>query len=52
MLRISRSAAYAGTSPVHRVRDALVRLGTATLLDLVLGEYMKKLRVAAPMLPR
>lgn len=49
VLRISRSAAYAGRSPVTTVRDALVRLGTATLLDLILGEYMKKLRVAAPM---
>jgi putative nucleotidyltransferase with HDIG domain len=49
VLRISRSAAYAGASPANSVRDALVRLGTATLLDLVLGEYLKKLRVAAPM---
>jgi putative nucleotidyltransferase with HDIG domain len=49
VLRMTRTAAYAGRQPVSSVREALVRLGTNTLLDLVLGEYMKKLRVSAPM---
>jgi putative nucleotidyltransferase with HDIG domain len=49
VLRVSRSAAYAGRQPVTSVREALVRLGTNTLLDLVLGDYMKKLRVSAPL---
>jgi putative nucleotidyltransferase with HDIG domain len=49
VLRMSRSAAYAGRSPATTVRDALVRMGTSALLDLVLGDYMRRLRVAAPM---
>jgi putative nucleotidyltransferase with HDIG domain len=49
VLRLSRSAAYAGAQNVTTVRDALVRLGTSVLLDLVLGDFMKRLRFSAPM---
>ena len=49
VLRVARSAAFAGRVPAGSVRDALVRMGTASLLDLVLGDYVKKLRVAAPL---
>ena len=49
VLRLARSAAYAGRVPATTVRDALVRLGTAALLELVLGEFMKKLRIEAPL---
>lgn len=49
VLRLARSAAYAGTMPVDDVRTATMRLGTATILELVLGDYLKSLRVSAPM---
>jgi putative nucleotidyltransferase with HDIG domain len=35
--------------PVDDVRDAVVRLGAATLLELVLGDYMRSLRTQAPL---
>jgi putative nucleotidyltransferase with HDIG domain len=49
VLRLSRSAAYAGTQNVTTVREALVRLGTSVLLDLVLGDFMKRLKFSASM---
>lgn len=49
ILRIANSAAYAGRYPVERVRDAVVRLGTANLLTIVLGEYLKVFKGSAPM---
>jgi putative nucleotidyltransferase with HDIG domain len=49
VLRLSRSAAYAGAQNVTTVRDALVRLGTSALLDLVLGDFMTRLKCSAPM---
>jgi putative nucleotidyltransferase with HDIG domain len=49
VLRMSRSAAYAGSQNVATVREALLRLGTSTLLDLVLGDFMKRLKFSAPM---
>jgi putative nucleotidyltransferase with HDIG domain len=49
VLRLSRSAAYAGAQNVSTVREALLRLGTSALLDLVLGDFMKRLKFAAPM---
>jgi putative nucleotidyltransferase with HDIG domain len=49
VVRVANSAAYAGRYPVERVRDAVVRLGTANLLTIVLGDYLRVLRVAAPL---
>ncbi|MDP1572407.1 MAG: HDOD domain-containing protein [Vicinamibacterales bacterium] len=49
VLRMARSAAYAGRMPADTVREAVVRLGTATVLELVLGDYLQTLRVSAPM---
>lgn len=49
VLRLARSAAYAGSMPVGDVRAATMRLGTATILELVLGDYLKTLRIAAPL---
>jgi putative nucleotidyltransferase with HDIG domain len=47
VLRTASTARYAGTS-VPTVREALLRLGTVALLDLVVEGYLKKLRIAAP----
>jgi putative nucleotidyltransferase with HDIG domain len=49
VLRASRSAAYSGAQQVNTVREALLRLGTSALLDLVLGDFMKRLKFSAPM---
>jgi putative nucleotidyltransferase with HDIG domain len=49
IVRVANSAAYAGRYPVERVRDAVVRLGTANLLTIVLGDHIRALRVAAPL---
>jgi putative nucleotidyltransferase with HDIG domain len=49
VLRLSRTAAYAGAQNVGTVREALLRLGTSALLDLVLGDFMKRLKFTAPM---
>ncbi|NLT66313.1 MAG: HDOD domain-containing protein [Acidobacteria bacterium] len=49
VVRVANSAAYAGRYPVERVRDAVVRLGTATLLTIVLGRHIQNFRGAAPM---
>jgi hypothetical protein len=43
------SWAHAGSRPPETVRDAVVRLGTVPLLNLVLGEYLSRLRTAAPL---
>lgn len=48
VLRASRSARYAGMHTPTTVRDAVMRLGTVPLLNLVMGDYMQRLRVAAP----
>jgi putative nucleotidyltransferase with HDIG domain len=49
IVRVANSAAYAGRYPVDRVRDAVVRLGTANLLTIVLGDYLRVFKVAAPL---
>jgi putative nucleotidyltransferase with HDIG domain len=49
IVRLANSAAYAGRYPVDRVRDAVMWLGTANLLTIVLGGYLRNFRVAAPM---
>jgi putative nucleotidyltransferase with HDIG domain len=49
VLRIANSAAYGGWNKVDNVRDAVVRLGAAKLLDIVMGDYLKRLKVNAPL---
>jgi putative nucleotidyltransferase with HDIG domain len=49
VLRVANSVAFAGRYPIERVRDAVVRLGTENLLTVVIGEYLKVFRVAAPL---
>jgi HD-like signal output (HDOD) protein len=49
ILRSANSAAYGGRFQIDRVRDAVVRLGTTTLLNLVLGEYFRSMKAAAPL---
>ena len=49
VLRMARSWAYGGWRAPETVRDAVVRLGTVPLLNLVLGEYLTRLRTAAPL---
>jgi len=49
ILRIANSAAHGGTSRISHVRDALVRLGTSTLRDALLVEYVRSISIAAPM---
>jgi putative nucleotidyltransferase with HDIG domain len=49
VLRLARSWAHGGSRPPDTVRDAVIRLGTVPLLNLVLGEYLVRLRTAAPL---
>jgi putative nucleotidyltransferase with HDIG domain len=49
ILRTANSAAFAGRTRIETARDAVVRLGTVTLLDLVLIGYLKSIKFSAPM---
>jgi putative nucleotidyltransferase with HDIG domain len=49
VLRVANSVAYGGRYPVERIRDAVVRLGTENLLTIVLGEYLRVFKIAAPL---
>lgn len=49
ILRVANSVIYGGRYEINRIRDAVVRLGPATLLDIVLGGQMRSLKVAAPL---
>jgi HD-like signal output (HDOD) protein len=49
ILRVANSALYGGQFPVDEIRGAVVRLGTNTILSIVLDDHMKKLRIHAPM---
>jgi putative nucleotidyltransferase with HDIG domain len=49
VLRVANSAAYAGRYPVEKIREAVIRLGTANLLNIAIEGYLKIIRTAAPM---
>lgn len=49
VLRLARSWTYAGTRPPETVHDAVLRLGTVPLLNLVLGDYLTRIKAAAPL---
>ena len=46
---LAYEAASGGWNKVDNVRDAVVRLGASKLLDIVLGDYLKRLKVNAPL---
>ena len=49
VLRMARSWAYAGSRPPETVRDAVLRLGTVPLLNMLLGDYLTRIRTSAPL---
>jgi len=49
VLRLARSWTFSGTRPAETVREAVLRLGTVPLLNLVLGDYLARLKAAAPL---
>lgn len=49
VLRLANSALYAGRFKVERLRDAVIRLGPATLMEMALGGYLKRISCKAPM---
>lgn len=49
VLRVANSGAYGGRFRTESVRDSVVRLGTANLLNIVLGDYLHSLRASAPL---
>lgn len=49
VLRVANSAAYGGWNRIDNIRDAVVRLGATRLLDIVLGDYLHRLKVNAPL---
>jgi putative nucleotidyltransferase with HDIG domain len=49
ILRIANSAAYGSAREIRHVRDALVRMGTSSLLDTLFVDYMRSVSIAAPM---
>jgi putative nucleotidyltransferase with HDIG domain len=49
ILRVANSAAYGARFRVERIRDAVVRLGTSAMLDIVLGQHLKTMKADAPM---
>lgn len=49
ILRLANSALYARWFQITSLRDAVMRLGTNIILELVLGQYLKKIITSAPM---
>jgi len=48
VLRAANSAAFGGLCYIREIRDAVVRLGTATLLDIMLIGHLRSMRASAP----
>lgn len=48
VLRLANSAAFAGMYDIRETRHAVTRLGTATLLDILLIGHLRSMRFAAP----
>ncbi len=49
ILKVANSALYARWFQITNLRDAVMRLGTNIILEVVLGHYLKKITTAAPM---
>jgi HD-like signal output (HDOD) protein len=48
ILRTANSVAFGGRARIEHIRDAVVRLGMVTLLDIMLIGHLRTMRVAAP----
>jgi putative nucleotidyltransferase with HDIG domain len=49
ILRVANSAAFGGRARIENTQDAVVRLGSTTLLDIMLIGHLRSLRVSAPL---
>jgi putative nucleotidyltransferase with HDIG domain len=49
VLRVANSPAFAGRYPVEKIREAVVRLGTANLLNIAMEGYLKIFKTSAPL---
>lgn len=49
LLRAANSAAFGGWLRTESVRDAVTRLGKSRVVDIILGDHMRKLQVNAPL---
>jgi putative nucleotidyltransferase with HDIG domain len=49
ILRTANSAAFGGRTRIEHTRDAVVRLGTVTLLDILLIGHLRTMKTAAPL---
>lgn len=49
ILRVANSTVYAGLMPLQEIRQAVIRLGTSTLLDIILGDYLKRMMTDVPL---
>lgn len=49
VLRLANAAAYMGTRPTSNLREAVMRLGKANILNIVLGGSLKALRARVPL---
>lgn len=45
VLRLANTAAYGGWSRIESIRDAVVRLGLAKVLDIALADYLHRLKM-------
>lgn len=48
ILRTANSAAFGGRVRIEHIRDAIVRLGTITLLDIMLIGHLRSMKFSAP----
>ncbi|MDM7916196.1 MAG: HDOD domain-containing protein [Candidatus Eisenbacteria bacterium] len=49
ILRMANSSYYGGHCRIESLQDAVSRLGTTTILNIVLGDYMRRVQIDAPM---
>lgn len=49
LLRVANSAAFGGWVRTESVREAVTRIGKTRVIDLVIGDHIKKLQGSAPM---
>jgi putative nucleotidyltransferase with HDIG domain len=49
LLRVANSAAFGGWVRTESVREAVTRIGKARVVDLIMGDHIKKMQGAAPM---
>jgi putative nucleotidyltransferase with HDIG domain len=49
VLRLANSGAYGGSVRIANLREAVARLGTAKMVDMVLGDSLQRLKTNVPM---